>query len=494
MSEQRMTLRELLAGLVACNSELEVTGLATEASAVQSGDLFIARAGIRYHGLQFLPEAMSRGCAAIIYDPVDSAPIELIQILTTQPAIAIDKLDEQLGKLAARWYGDPSSHLHLTGVTGTNGKTSVVHLLAQALTNDRGTASTIGTLGIGPVDHLLSGTHTTPDAVSLQSHINQARTEGHDHVLMEVSSHALDQHRVDGLAFEVAVLTNLTRDHLDYHGSLEAYAAAKQRLFLWPGLRVVVINADDALSEAILRYLDPSVQSICYGVEHGELRASDIQCSTTGLQFTVSFEGRKWSVSSPLLGRFNVHNLLAVAGVLLAHEWSMAEVIETLASLRGVPGRMDTVVSCDLQPTVVVDYAHTPDALDKALSTLREHEPRQLTAVFGCGGDRDRGKRLQMGKIAQQHADRVVLTDDNPRYEDADVIIADILEGMTPGPQCSVIRDRACAIRTAIVESRQHDIVLIAGKGHEPYQEVCGVRHTFDDRDQARQVLEELSA
>lgn len=494
MSARRMSLRELLAGLVVCSSDLDVTGLATQAAEVRPGDLFIARAGLRYHGLQFLPEAIANGCAAVLYDPVDSAPIELLQILTSQEAIALDGLDRQLGTLAARWFDDPSAQLHLTGVTGTNGKTSVVHLLGQALTRDAVTASTIGTLGIGPVDQLSAGTHTTPDAIAIQSHLAQALHEGHAHVLMEVSSHALDQHRVDGLHFEVAVLTNLSRDHLDYHGTLAAYAAAKQRLFQWPGLKAVVVNADDALSTAIGEALDPAVRCITYGVIQGEVRARDIQCTPTGLRFTLVHKDRQWAVCSPLLGRFNVHNLLAVAGTLLAHHWGMDEVIETLGRLRGVPGRMDTVESDDRQPTVVVDYAHTPDALDKALSTLREHQPGQLTAVFGCGGDRDRGKRAQMGTIAQQRADRVILTDDNPRHENADDIISDILEGMTAAPSCTVIRDRACAIRTAIVESACDDIVLIAGKGHEPYQEIAGIRHAFDDRLQARQVLGEVLA
>src|SRR5690606_8076867 len=334
---------------------------------------------------------------------------------------------------------------------------------------------------------------TPPAAIPWPGRLGGRRDQGASHVAMEVSSHALDQGRVDAVAFRIAVFTNLTRDHLDYHGSMEAYGEAKARLFAWPGLQAVVINLDDPFGLRLHQGVSAGLRRIgvsSRGAAGASLRAEDVRLQPDGLHFRLVEQGESQAVVSHLLGRFNVDNLLAVAGVLRALGWPLAEVAAMLPRLSPVGGRMSRVGGGAGQPLVVVDYAHTPDALQQALASLREHTRGHLTCVFGCGGERDAGKRPQMAAIAEAGADRVIVTDDNPRGEDGDAIVAAILAGFTRPEAVRVQRDRARAIREAVAAAALGDVVLVAGKGHEAYQEVGGQRFPFDDLQVAAAALE----
>jgi UDP-N-acetylmuramoyl-L-alanyl-D-glutamate--2,6-diaminopimelate ligase len=309
-------------------------------------------------------------------------------------------------------------------------------------------------------------------------------------VAMEVSSHALDQRRVDAVEFDVAVFTNLTRDHLDYHGTMENYGAAKQKLFAWPNLRAAVINVDDAFGRELVDGLRDDVQQIRFAIDNAaEVRAEKIRSSDRGIEFQLVTPWGQSIIATPLLGHFNVYNMLAVAGCLGALGYDFAQIVSALTQLKPVVGRMNRLGGGDA-PLVVIDYAHTPDALEQALSSLRAHTSGQLVCVFGAGGERDQGKRPQMGAIAERLADRVIVTDDNPRGENGDAIVAQILAGLRQRERANVQRDRNAAIRAAVCDARAGDVVLIAGKGHEPYQEIAGVKHEFDDAVIAKRALE----
>ncbi len=487
-----MTLRldQLLEGIAAA-PPLAITGLTQDSRRVAPGELFVALEGRRSHGLAFAADVRQRGAAAIAYEP--PAPEGLAP---APDLVAVPGLRARLGEIADRWYGEPSRGLRVVGVTGTNGKTSTVQLLTQAFSLAGLRAGSIGTLGSGLYGALREGERTTPDVIAVHAALAAMRAQGAEQVAMEVSSHALDQGRVDGVRFAVAVFTNLTRDHLDYHLSMHAYGEAKARLFGWPELGAAVVNLDDAFGQALMQRLPPGLQAIGVsrrGVAGARLRADAQALSADGLAFDLVWDAERRRVHSPLLGRFNIDNLLAVAGVLLAFGWPLTRVAEVLEGLDCVPGRMTRLGGVGAAPLVVVDYAHTPDALEQALSSLREHAAGRLICVFGCGGERDAGKRPQMAAIAERLADAVMVTDDNPRGEDGNAIVADILAGLERPQAVCVERDRARAIAAAIGQARAGDVVLIAGKGHEPYQEVAGVKHPFDDRSVARRVLEEAA-
>ncbi|HET8942371.1 MAG TPA: UDP-N-acetylmuramoyl-L-alanyl-D-glutamate--2,6-diaminopimelate ligase [Rudaea sp.] len=411
---------------------------------------------------------------------------------STQPIIWIDGLREQVGVIAARFFGRPSAALQMIGVTGTNGKTSTVQLLASALHMLGARAATIGTLGAGLVGEIVAAQRTTPDAISVHALLAQFRDAGASHVAMEVSSHALDQGRVNAVDFDVAVFTNLSRDHLDYHGNMAAYAATKAKLFAWPGLRCAVIDSDDAFGRELVGTLPASVRRLRFAIDdsRAEVRAQNIRSEGNGLTFELRTPWGEGVVHSPLLGRFNIHNLLGVAGCLGALGYEFAQFAPVLSRLQPVPGRMSRLGGDAANPLIVIDYAHTPDALEQALGNLRKHCAGQLICVFGCGGERDQGKRPLMGAIAERLADSIIVTDDNPRGEDGDAIVKQIVAGMARPQQASIERDRAAAIFHAISSARPGDVVLIAGKGHEPYQEIAGIKHVFDDADVARQALE----
>ena len=494
---RRIHLAELLPDVAGLPEDLKIAGLVQDSRAIRAGDAFVAIAGFGAHGLKFVAQAEAAGASAILFEPPmpdefaanASSDVPTIAV----PMIAVPGLRARLGAMADAFHGAPTRAMTTVGVTGTNGKTSTVQLLAQAWTLRGRRAGTIGTLGAGLYGEAVPTGFTTPLVLQLHALLAELRDKGAEAVAMEVSSHALDQGRVDGVHFGVGVFTNLTRDHLDYHGTMDAYGAAKARLFAWPGLDAAVINLDDAFGDTLHAALPASVRAIgvsSRGHAAAAVRAEDIALDIAGIRFALCIGETRHPVRSPLLGRFYVDNLLAVAGTLHALGEAPAEIAELLSRLHPVNGRMNRLGGERGQPLVVVDYAHTPDALEQALSALRAHAEGRVICVFGCGGDRDRGKRPQMAAIAEAHADAVIVTDDNPRTESGDAIVADIFAGFSRPDAIVIRRDRAAAIAQAIHAAAGGDIVLIAGKGHEPYQEIDGVQHPFDDTATARAVLE----
>ena len=481
-------LSDLLAGIATIDParDVIVNGLALDSRQIKSGDVFVALQGATSHGITFAPSALASGASMVL---TEAPPPAVFKNLDSS-VVAVDRLREHLGEIAARFFGRPSVQLNVIGVTGTNGKTSIVQLLAAALESLGARAATIGTLGAGLVGAIKEGARTTPDVISVQGLLAEFRDAGATHVAMEVSSHALDQGRVDAVEFDVAVFTNLTRDHLDYHGTMEDYGAAKQKLFAWKNLRAAVINVDDAFGRQLVEGLGDDVQQIRYAVDNAaEVRAEKMRTNDRGLEFRLITPWGEGEIATPLLGHFNVYNLLAVAGCLGALGYTFAQIQKALTQLKPVAGRMNRLGGGDA-PLVVIDYAHTPDALEQALTSLRAHTGGELICVFGAGGERDQGKRPQMGAIAERLADRLIVTDDNPRGENGDQIVAQILAGLHQRDRARVMRDRDAAIRTAVGEAHVGDVVLIAGKGHEPYQEIAGVKHVFDDAVVARKALE----
>jgi UDP-N-acetylmuramoyl-L-alanyl-D-glutamate--2,6-diaminopimelate ligase len=500
-SPAAMHLSALLRGLsqLPPGQDPVVTGLTLDSRQLLSGQLFLACRGGQGHGLEYLAQALQQGAAAIAYEPDAAWPETRIRALLggrRLPMLAVPGLRRRASEIAGRFYREPSAELSLIGVTGTNGKTSCSLFLAQALGATRPCA-VIGTLGSGVPPNLTPASHTTPDPISLQARLAELRAAGAEAVSMEVSSHALDQGRVEALRFDTAVLTNLSRDHLDYHGDMNAYAAAKQRLFQHPGLTCAVLNHDDPFGRELLPELAPDVAPVLYGCRPsgplpsglaGWVWAEQVVTGPQGLEIRVRSSWGRAELSAGLLGRFNASNLMAVLAVLLRYGLPLEEAAARLAAMPGVPGRMERFGGPG-QPTVVVDYAHTPDALEQALKALREHTRGRLLCLFGCGGERDRGKRPLMGALAEEFADQVMLSDDNPRGEDGDAIIAEILDGMRHPERALVERNRGLAIRRAIESSAPEDVVLVAGKGHETTQTSGALVTRFSDRETVAGVL-----
>ncbi len=467
-----------------------VPRLVSDSRRVRPGDAFAAYPGERADGRAFIADALDRGAVAVFWEPggFDWNPAWPCR---HRPVAG---LKQRLGELAAEVHGHPAKDLLLIGVTGTNGKTSTTHWIAQALARLGLPTAVIGTLGQGFPGRLTEGINTTPDAAQLQETLAELKREGARAVAMEVSSHGIEQGRVAALPFRYALFTNLTRDHLDYHGSMEAYAAAKAKLLAWPGLEAAVINTDDAYGRRFFAARQQrGEKSLSYGFGQADLAASDLQQSLAGLSFALQTPWGKTGVQSPLVGAFNAYNLLGVLGVLLAQGFALPDVIGALAACTPVPGRMQTLAALG-RPLVVVDYAHTPDALENALLALRSAVPAEgrLFCLFGCGGDRDPGKRPQMGAIAARLADRVLVTSDNPRGENPQAIIGQILAGIAESALGKVEAEpsRERAIFRALSQARANDVVLIAGKGHEPYQEILGRREPFSDLAQAQAALD----
>ena len=490
MSKTTRSLAALLPELVANEyADLAVSGVCQDSRLVQTGDLFCARAGGRFKGTDFVADAIEKGAAAVLIDSSEDLDVDPF----SAPVIPVKGLVEQMGLIASRFYGEPSRQLRMIGITGTNGKTSCSHFLAQALNAAGSRTAVIGTVGNGFPEDLQSATHTTPDAIGLQALLADLLDQGAETVVMEVSSHALDQHRVSGVEFDVAAFTNLSRDHLDYHGSMDAYGEAKARLFTdWP-LRAAVICVDDTFGSVLAERLQGQQKVFAFGEQQGAIQASGIKLTKNGLTAQLQTPWGEISAHTQVVGQFNLWNLMLTTGVLGALDYSAEQIESLLAGLTAVPGRMECL-GAENQPLVVVDYAHTPDALEKALQAAREHTEGDLVCVFGCGGDRDQGKRAEMGKIARQLADKTVVTSDNPRTEDPQQIIAMILQGTGDGNDVSVLADRAEAIRSAVLNANENDVVLVAGKGHEDYQEVNGVRLPFLDRKIVLESLQEWRA
>jgi UDP-N-acetylmuramoyl-L-alanyl-D-glutamate--2,6-diaminopimelate ligase len=484
-------LKELLSGLafLTDQDDMPIRGLVLDSRTVVHGDAFIALAGAKQHGLTHLEQAIGKGACAVIFDPAGKGR-QLAETLrpglsTRVPMIAVDNLGLKLGELAGRFYGDPSKLMEVIGITGTNGKTSCSQFLSQMLDD----CGIIGTLGWGQWGKLNKTLNTTPDALAIQKILAELIKDKNHTVAMEVSSHGLEQGRVNGVTFKGAVFTNISRDHLDYHGTMEAYVEAKLALLSKPGLAFSVVNLDDAYREQITAAVPESVKLWHFSAkgkttDSGEcVSAENIGHKPDGIEFDVRWQDQLQRVKVPLYGDFNVENVLAVLAVMLAMEVPLKRAVEKLGFLQPVEGRMERF-GTKTDPLIFVDYAHTPDALDKVLSSLRKHCKQDLWVIFGCGGNRDTGKRPQMGQIAEQWADHVVITDDNPRYENGLDIVNDILAGMEPvrAAKVEVIQNREQAIQQVITNADQNDCIVIAGKGHEQYQESNGVCVPFSDK------------
>jgi UDP-N-acetylmuramoyl-L-alanyl-D-glutamate--2,6-diaminopimelate ligase len=495
-----MRLKALLEGFVSFSNssmgmaaDMLITGLALDSREVIDGNVFIALAGARQHGLAHVEQAINRGACAVVFDPSGDGR-RLAEQIADVPIIAVEGLGLKLGDIAARFYGAPSGTIDVIGITGTNGKTSCSQFLSQLLDD----CGIIGTLGWGEWGKLRKTLNTTPDALETQRILAQLLKEQKQVVAMEVSSHGLEQGRVNGVNFKGAVFTNISRDHLDYHGTMEAYLQAKLALLNKPGMAFVVVNLDDPYCDRIIAAVPKAV--VVWGISvqgktlaSGEcISADNVLHKVDGMEFDVRWREVSQRVKTPLYGDFNAENVLIVLAVMLAMGVSMAKAAQKLAYIKPVTGRMERLGG-GAQPLIFVDYAHTPDALDKVLAITRKHCQQALWLVFGCGGNRDKGKRAQMGRIAEQRADYVVITDDNPRFESGLDIVNDILAGCSPNGRnagkVAVIQNREQAIQNVIARAAVNDCIVIAGKGHEDYQEIKGERYPFSD---SRVVLEAL--
>ena len=480
--------------------DVSITHLVSDSRLVKPGDTFIAFAGKKFDAREFIPQAVAAGANAVLWERGNFTWNPAWQVAN----LPVVDLRAKAGFIASHVYGYPSQKLWLVGFTGTNGKTSCSHWFAQAMDALYKKTAVIGTLGDGFPGGLESVANTTPDATLLQHKLAAFLQQGAKCVAMEVSSHGLAQARLNGAAFSVAVLTNLSRDHLDYHGSMDEYAAAKAKLFFWPGLKKTVLNLDDVFGVELSRQLaNKNTQIIGYGFRQPEmpcqfqnnlriLRGSNLSADIRGLKFDVEFEKEHARIELDLLGRFNASNLLAVLAALLASGFRFLDAVWALDRIKPISGRMEKLGEGD-RSIVIVDYAHTPDALEKVLVTLREilTKNARLICVFGCGGERDRGKRGLLGEVAARLADEVIVTSDNPRDEDPRAIIDEIVAGAKSA--VNIEEDRVSAIYQAIYSARKKDIVLIAGKGHEDYQVISGRKIPFSDQKIAQQILHELA-
>ncbi len=492
------SLRALFAGLSdALPPNLWITDLTIDSRAVRPGSLFVAQPGLRNHGIEFAEQAARLGAAAIAWDPATFT--HAVSLPANVPVVEIADLRSKLGMIADRFFQQPSRAIRVAAVTGTNGKTTTAYVVAAALAQLGRAAAYAGTLGHGRIDAIQPGNFTTPDCITLHRQLAELKSQGVHDLGMEVSSHALDQARVAGVRCDTAIFTNLTHDHLDYHGTFAAYGAAKARLFDWPELQLAVINVDDDFGrELALRHsgelivCSRSAATLAALPSHPRQRrllALSHGAEPQGLSIELDGSWGRATLQSRFIGDFNVDNLLAVTAVLLGWGVSLPRAVEALAKCAAPPGRMQSFTAPG-RPLAIVDYAHTPDALEKALRATRKHCLGQLICVFGCGGDRDAAKRPIMGAIAERLADRVVLTDDNPRTEAGERIVANILAGLRRPERASVERDRAKAIAAALAASGSSDTVLIAGKGHEDYQIVGAERRHFSDAEVVQAALQ----
>lgn len=458
------------------NSDVDITGLASDHRLIKPGYAFIV---LHQKNIDFIPGALENGAAVILY----TSELNLPDL--PKPKIAILNLQEHLSAIASRFYHEPFQHLSCIGVTGTNGKTTVAYLLMQALNDLNEKTAYIGTLGIGDMQTMCSTGMTTPGPIELQQLGHGLVEQGLSCLAMEVSSHGLDQGRVNAIPFEQAIFTNLTHDHLDYHQTFEDYAKAKAKLFGFPCLKSIIVNQDDPYTAQMMAKAHPQTKIYTYGLSaSADVRVKAKHWALEGMHLQLQSPWGEVELKAALLGDFNVHNILAVFTALMARGYDISQVVAVISKLKAAPGRMEVVAK---QPLVIVDYAHTPDALEKALKTLKafknQTQAGRLWVVFGCGGDRDPFKRPAMGKIACAQADRVVVTSDNPRHENPLDIIDQIMQGMPEDfANKFAIEDRRLAIMTALQEAQEHDVILIAGKGHENYQQIGDKKVFFSDQ------------
>jgi len=488
------SLGELFGDPKLADAALYVSGIAIDSRKVKPDDLFLAYKGSQSNGADYIEDAIQAGAIAIAVDENEEINLKSISI----KIIKVPDLRKQAGFIISRFYDEPSKAIQLIGVTGTNGKTTVSYMIAYALYVLGKQSAVIGTLGYGRFSQIMASTSTTPDPVKLHSLFSSWRNEV-DSVAMEVSSHALDQGRVSGAEFDIAVFTNLTRDHLDYHKTIEDYAEAKSRLFESPELKHAIINIDDSYGAQLIESLPSTLNTVVYSAKQNlaELNNKDgsfVCCKkieANNLNTTLSIDS-SWGqaiVQTSLLGEFNVDNILAAFATLSVSGFPVDKIAETLSGFTGIPGRME-YFAVEEKPLLVIDYAHTPDALEKALIALRPYCSGKLYCVFGCGGDRDVGKRSQMGNIAEQLSDHIILTNDNPRTESPEHIVENILEGIKDKSSVTIKYDRSDAITNTFINANKDDVILIAGKGHETTQQIGTSLLPFSDRELARRLTE----
>lgn len=503
LKQYSINLNDLLNGYISDDkfNDINVTGLSLDSRSIKTNYLFVAIKGETVNGIEFINNAIEQGAAAILWEAdvaVDAIKINWRQTSLNHgvsdipvPIIAIENLSQLTGEFANRFYDNPSDKISVCGITGTNGKTSCADFIAQMMSVD-GPCGLMGTLGSGIYPELKETGFTTPDAITCHQWLADIKSNKAKFSVMEVSSHALIQGRINGIHFNSAVFTNLSRDHLDYHGDMASYAQAKSKLFKSVGLQNAIINVDDEAGRSIADDLASSVHCVRYGLDatfNPDVFGSNIELNQNGLSMQVKTPWGKGQLCAPVMGDFNASNLLAVLSVMLLQGIEFNKALERLTTIKSVAGRMQRFGS-DNTPLVIVDFAHTPDALEQALISLRQHTQNDLWCVFGCGGDRDKGKRPLMGAIAEDKADYVVLTNDNPRSEAASEIIEDIKSGMKGNSNISVENDRHIAINYAITHAKAGDVVLVAGKGHENYQLIGNTKYPFNDAEEVKQQLE----
>ncbi|MDE1462785.1 UDP-N-acetylmuramoyl-L-alanyl-D-glutamate--2,6-diaminopimelate ligase [Spartinivicinus poritis] len=493
-----MPLSRLLAAIGQAQTGFDpiLSGIAIDSRQVKPGDLFIAMQGYQVDGRRFIADAFGQGAVAVLAEQSGQ------QALGQQAVIEVPQLNKQLGKLLNEYFGYVTNQINILGITGTNGKTSCSQFARQLLNKLNINCGVVGTLGYGTTDSLIPLVNTTPDALQLHQFIYQLVNQQVPYLAMEVSSHGLAQGRVESIAFDVAIFTNLTRDHLDYHQTMEDYAAAKAQLFTNIALQHAVINQDDPYAQQMLAACHPACQRWQYSLQNtrADVVASQIRYLNDGIAAVIESPWGKGEIYIPLLGHFNLANVLAVITGLAANGIEFNRLLDAAETLKPVTGRLQTIKSAESinekkqktgKPTIVVDYAHTSDALVQLLKAVRLHSNQKIICVFGCGGDRDKGKRPEMAQAAYEYADHLVITSDNPRTEKPGDIIDDIRQGLPTSPELAVdiIEDRSEAIQQAIQSAQSEDIVVIAGKGHENYQEIMGKRLPFSDFEQATQAL-----
>ena len=489
MNQQPIVLTDLLDDMtVKSAADVQVNNISLDSRKIKRGDIFVALKGASSNGIQFIDAAINNGASAVLIDSLTAVNETQYSI----PVIKLKDLKQKLAGLGDRVYADPSSNLTLIAVTGTNGKTTCAHLIAQALKQLSVSSAIIGTAGQGLIDNLKPTSLTTPDVFELRRLLADFVDLGVEAVAFEASSHGLLQGRLDGLKLDLAVFTNLSHDHLDYHKDLLDYAKAKLRLFQFPGLGKAVMNADKPLVDDFASQTTAGKIWLYGDSQNADVRLIEAKSLAKGLHLTVKTSQGKFQFQSRLIGRINVENLLAVFTTLLAFGHDEESITKVLPNLVSVPGRMEVFGGEQGAPMVIVDYAHTPDALEKALKSIKDHLNGRLFCVFGCGGDRDKDKRPKMGKLAELNADVCVVTDDNPRHENSADIIADIVSGMTgsnTAENLKIISDRPQAINWAVKQANANDIVLIAGKGHEATQQIGNDFVEMSDRAIANQLL-----
>lgn len=483
------------ANLASLKSQVNIAHMTADSRRVQTGSLFVAYKGDANDGRAYIAQAIASGASAVMWEQ-EGFTWNADWKVPNQP---IRGLRQAVGDVASEFYGKPSDQLWMVGVTGTNGKTTCSHWLAQAFNALGRQSAVVGTLGNGLLNDLSKTSNTTPDSIVLHGLLADYLAQKVNVVAMEVSSHGLDQGRVNGVAFDIAVFTNLTRDHLDYHGDMQAYGDAKAKLFAWNGLKTAVLNRDDAFGADLAAKLAAQGKSVMtYGLNKDFLGKNDIavnsmQLNDTGMRLDVTTPKGAATICANVIGQFNAYNLIAVLATLLVSDIALVDAVKAISTIKPVAGRMQQCGGGN-QPLIVVDYAHTPDALEQVLKSLSAQlaPNSQLICVFGCGGDRDKGKRPLMGKVSSSLASRVIVTSDNPRGESATSIIQAVMAGANQ--RMESIENRADAIKQAIKTAKKGDVVLIAGKGHEDYQEIAGVKYPFNDMQVAQEALREMAA